>query len=244
MMRWIFLFLILSSATFAQMAPWQPVVLRPNAGGGGLAVDAADSTATTVTSGTSVTVTFTVGSGSNRALLAPIMFSQSTLPTGTACTYNSTSMTEITATLESDSNETATSVMYGLLAPASGSHSLTCSWTGNQEAHLTAISFTGVNQGSIAAAFPNGTGINHPGGTASPISVTITSATGHYVVANFAQNCTSFGAVSGTQFGKDDVTGPNLGVVAGYNTGAATVTQTAAFSGTCAQVASGVDVSP
>jgi hypothetical protein len=137
---------------------------------------------------------------------------------------------------------TEVAALYGLLAPASGNKTLTVSWTGNNEMHASALSFTGVDQTSIAVAFPHGTTATHTTATASPTSVTITSASGNMVVACHAQNVSAWGVISGTQLAKDDTTGPNIGVVSNYNNGAATVTMTAAFTGTAAWDAIGCDV--
>lgn len=216
--------------------------------GAAVAFDALTSANTGVqTAATMTSNGLTVGSGSSRAMLALVSFGDSTsLPAGLACSWDAggspQSMTAISGTTTTNGGLSSSSELFGLLSPTSGNKQLTCTWTGNHEADLSAISFTGVNQGSIAAAFPNGTSLSNAS-TASPISLPITSASGHQVVALFGQNCATWGAVSGTaSFANGG--GTNLGVISAYNSGAATVTMTAAYSGSCAQIAAGTDVSP
>ena len=49
------------------------------------------------------------------------------------------------------------SSMFGLIAPTSGNHTLACTWsTAAQIMQVAAVSFTGVNQTSVAVAFPHG----------------------------------------------------------------------------------------
>jgi hypothetical protein len=131
--------------------------------------------------------------------------------------------------------------MYGLIAPASGNKTLTISWTGNNEAHACAIAFTGVDQTSVAVAFPHGTNCQPYHLYRLPTSVTVTSATGNMVVACHEQNVATFSAVNQTSLAIDN-TGPNLAVAANYASGAATVTLTGTFTGSGAWDAIGCDV--
>lgn len=227
-----------------------PGPVKSSGGGGGSVTFDANSGANAVSvTGTTLTISSqTVGAGSGRGLLVTLLFGSSTAPTGLACTWDvggtNQAMTAISGTLAQNGGATATSEIFGLLAPTSGNKTLTCSWTGSTEAHAASISFTGVNQTNFATAFPNGASAFQGSSVAGPASVPVTSATGHQVVAVFGQACAVWGTVSGTQFGLDVTTGPNLGVVSAYNSGAATVTMSAAFTGTCTWNASGTDVSP
>jgi len=219
-------------------------------GGGSVVFDAQTAAVVSVNGATTMTASMTVGSGSNRALAAVLWFSLSTTPTGLACHWDpagtNQAMTELTgANTGTNGGLSGASTIFALIAPTSGTKNLTCTWTGSWEAHISAISFTGVNQGSIGAAFPNAGFTSILTATASPISIgPITSGTGHQVFTGFAQSCSAWGAVSGTTVNSDASTGPNLAVVSSYTTGAATVTATAAFTGSCDQIASGADVSP
>lgn len=223
----------------------------PGNGGSGVVFDAQTAAMVNVVS-TTMTASMTVGAGSNRALAAFLWFAiAGVTPTGLSCHWDPTgtnqALTELTgANTGTNGGITAASTIYVLLAPTSGTKNLTCTWTGSGEAHISAVSFTGVNQGSVAAAFPQTAIANIATAGASPISVgPITSATGHQVIAAFAQPCTTWGAISGTTINTDDTTGPNVGVASSYNAGASSVTATAAFTtGTCGLIGSGADVSP
>jgi hypothetical protein len=190
----------------------------------------------------------TVSGGSNRAL-AVLLFCGSqgvAFPAGLTLTWDSggtnQALTQVPNSLAADGGLTAIAAVYGLLAPTSGNKNLVISWTGANEMHALAASFAGVDQTSIAVAFPNGASHVVSSAGASPCTVTINSATGDMVIACHAQNFSAFGAISGTTLGTDLVTGPNLGVAANLDNGAPTVTMTAAFTGTGANMSVGCDV--
>jgi hypothetical protein len=214
-----------------------------------VAFDAKTAAYTSVTAGTTISMTnLTVGAGANRGLILCLQCGSqgASFPAALSLVWDSVganqTLTQISGTLVANGVLTEVAALYGLVAPASGNKTLTISWTGNNEMHASAAAFTGVDQTSVAVAFPHGTTVAHTTSTASPTSVTITSASGNMVVACHSQNVSAWGVISGTQLAKDDVTGPNIGVVSNYNSGAATVTMTAAFTGTAAWDAIGCDV--
>ncbi len=212
-----------------------------------VAVDATTTAWTDVNGVATLTVSnLTVGSGSNRALILLLMFGVGSPPAGITATWDSggtnQSMTIIPNTTTADNSVLAGSgVLYGLLAPTSGNKSLVVSWTGNQEAHACAISFTGVDQTSVAVAFPHGNTVVHTTITASPVAVAITSAVGNMVVAAETQNAAVFDSTNGTTIAISSG-GPNLAIAANYDSGAASVTLSAAFSSTSTWDATGCDV--
>lgn len=214
-----------------------------------VAFDAKTATWTTVNGVSPLTISnLTVGVGTNRALSVMVMCSitAGALPPGLTAIWDSGGTnqpsTQVAGTVIADSGPPCGAAMYGLIAPTSGNKSLVLAWTGGGsfEVHACAISFTGVDQTSVAVAFPHGAHNNANG--ASPATVTITSAAGNMVVACHAQNFSPYGVVSGTTLAKDDVTGPNLGVVSNYANGAASVAMTAAFTGTGPWSSIGCDV--
>src|SRR5882672_993504 len=211
-----------------------------------VAFDASTAAITSVNGVATMTVSnMTVGSGSNRALVAGVMWdTNAALPTGITVTWDSggtnQSMSLIPGTSALAINNSGSIALYGLVAPTSGNKSLVISWTGNQEAHAFAASFTGVDQTGGATSFPHGNNAVSAS-SASPETVTNTSATGNFVVAYFSQGLSSFGAISGTTIAIDE-SGPNIGVAASRTTGAASVTSTAAFSGTGPWSASATDI--
>lgn len=220
-------------------------------GGGGTVAFDAKTAAYTNTATTTFTMTnLTVGAGSGRALAIPIIFELSTVPSGLACVWDAVganqSLTTITGTNSgTNGGLSGSAITLGLIAPVSGNKNLTCSWTGSAAAHAVAVSFTGVNQGSIGSAFPNGNFVSNVTAVAGPLQITFTSGVGHMVLANFGQDCTGWGAISGTTIATDIVTGPAIGVASNYDTGASpTKILSAAYTGTCVGVGSGTDVSP
>lgn len=150
-------------------------------------------------------------------------------------------LTLISNTTVADAAGLQVIALYGRIAPTPGNKNLVISWTGNNEMHASAISFSGVDQTSVAVAFPHGNTHSASGGS-SPCTVTITSATGNMVTATHVQNFSAWGVISGTTLAKDDTTGPNSGVASNYANGAASVALTAAFTGTGNNISSGCDV--
>jgi hypothetical protein len=124
--------------------------------------------------------TITVGSGSNRVLLAIV---------GTADDDTSRTVFWDTAganqamTLIGGAASTTTNAkmyLYGLVAPVSGAKILTATVTGGGGGVvLDAISFTGADQTSVATAFLH---FNSATGLSTAPAVTITTATNNYVV--------------------------------------------------------------
>lgn len=211
-----------------------------------VAVDA--TTAATTDPGTVATLTIsnlTVGAAlSNGALAAAICWANNAVPGTITAKWDNAgtpqTMTLIASTTVSEANSDTTLQLYGLLAPTAGNKQLVISWTGGSfEAHAAAISFSGVDQTSVAVAFPHG---NTATGDTATATVAITSATGNMVVSAFGQNSSTWGTISGTTIASES-SGPSAAFAASYNSGAATVTQTAVLSsGTNFWSASGCDV--
>lgn len=171
-----------------------------------------------------------MGGVSNGAIVVPIIFANSSVPAGLAVTYNSVALTAVTGTnTGANGGCSCAGILYAGLAPASGSHTLSISWTGTLEAHATIVSFAGVNQTSVATAFPNGTFTVNNTATASPLTKAVTSATGNMVVAAAGEQTSSWGTISGNLIAKDDTTGPQTTYASNYTAGAATVNPSFAF---------------
>lgn len=149
---------------------------------------ALDSNATTDITGSGVTTldltTLTVGSGSNRALVAQVAFNLKTVSAVTVtwdpATTNQTVAQIVTA------NGTGTdgrADLYGLVAPTSGAKTLRVSWTSSSDVVLNAVAWTGVDQTGGVTSFPHSTSAT---GTSVTPSVTITSA-----VNNATMDCSA-----------------------------------------------------
>jgi hypothetical protein len=211
-------------------------------------LDAAGSVGFSATNVASASYTgITVGSGANRALLFAINLGPTTTVTGITATWDSAganqSMTQV-ATVNTGSGGTYLYI-FGLLAPVSGNKTLSVSWTGSAFYDAAAISFTGVNQASTAAAFVNSNSATAL--TTSPVGVTITSATGNISIATIlGSHSTGAGlsAPSGTAVYTDNT---NQGTITSaamqYKAGATsnTLSWTAA-SGTMNFAALGIDI--
>ena len=128
--------------------------------------------------------TFTVGSGSNRALVAWIIGSAFATQ---ALTWNGVSMTLMGS--GSMSSGAGQIYVYGLLNPASGNNTLQGTWSASTRAAIGCASFTGVNQGSLGAAFPNIANLNDQSSTTA--GITVPSATNHVALGVYCANIPS-----------------------------------------------------
>lgn len=206
-----------------------------------------DSTSGDGTSGASVqTFTyngFTAGTRNCRGLVVILNFALKTV-TGVTVTWDGVSCTAISGASGSDSGTNGLIQMYGLLNPNSGNKSLVVNWTGLTQLTVSPISFNGVDQSSIANAFPNGISAT---GSSLSTSLTITSGIGHQVVAAHVVNTgNAWTAVNNTQYYIDN-TPTLINCAANYTTGAgaSSVNMTAtATSGTPAWVSVGTDIAP
>jgi hypothetical protein len=162
-------------------------------------------------------------------------WSGASAPTGISITWGGTPLTLI-----SNTQVTGSSVMvmiFGLVNPASGAQTLAGSWTGATNFAAAAISFTGVDQSSVAGAFPSG--ISNSGTGTTP-SVSVNSKTSDLVVGVFANNSgESFVSTSGTTI---FASGANVNVAGNRDNGASSVSLTATLGSSVGWVAAGVNV--
>ena len=199
--------------------------------------DASTGSGNTTDTGSVLTVSnthLTVGSGSNRALIAFLTLHNDTAPPSLACAWDPSgtnqAMSLISGTGFGSGSSSMYSAIFGLLNPTPGNKTLTASWsTSSMESHLAAVSFTGVNQTDIATAFPGGTASE---GTVSSGSFNVTSAVGDMVVALFTNGSAAFASTSGSTIDLDTTAGGFFAMATLYQSGAATVTATAAWGGT------------
>lgn len=213
-----------------------------------VAFDAKQTTPTDSTSNSSpltITSPITVGSGSNRALVVEISTDGAT-PSFSSVAWAGQSMTSIPNT-----HITASGVgdifLYGLLAPTSGANNLVLTFTGIASTdllHVYCVSFTGVNQSSISAAFPNGTTNSSGGGTSTPSTVTITTGGTNDIALAFHVNDTTgtFSSVNNTNLYIDNF-GSHQNTASNYGTGASSVTLTGTMSVASTWGVSGTDIS-
>lgn len=188
---------------------------------------------------TAVNLTFTVGAGSNRALICTLAFDHNVTSLTATWDNGGTNQAMAAITGANVTNALPESsdriVMFGLVAPTSGTHTLRAAWTTTSNVYIDAISFTGVDQTGGATTFAHGTSATGSGVTPS---ITVTSAAGNYTVA-VHESYFGTSAVNQTQLYQD---GTDYGGAANYAAGAATVTLTATQSGSQPWASIGVDV--
>lgn len=187
----------------------------------------------------------TVGSGSNRALVALLQFDQITggNPTSVTCNWDTAgtnqSMTQILA--YAPASVLAPLYIFGLVAPTSGNKTISCSWsTDTNKAFIETISFTGVNQTGGSTSFPNTGSTNNTSNTAS---VTVTSNASDKAVAAYTLNSGgSISSFSDTEMAFNNVSGIVYNAGSQYGTGASSKTLTANLNASIIWSAVAVDV--
>lgn len=187
---------------------------------------------------TTLSIPLTVGTVSNGALAVELVFETSAVPTILTSTWNITgTLVVVTGTTSTNGANSSSSVIYCMAAPASGAHNAVFTWTGAANAYGVAISVAGADQ---TTPCQNGNNAISAIAVASPVTVTVTSAVGDIAFAVEVQPSSLWGAISGTTIATD-TSGPTQGTAANYAPGAATVTLTAAYTGTSLWSASGAD---
>jgi hypothetical protein len=198
-------------------------------------------------SGTSVNLTtMTVGSGTNRALVATLSFDRrhnAIDPTSVALSWDSAgtpqSMTSVIAANGAGTGSTsARAEIWGLVAPTAGNKTLAISWTGNQEVYVGALDVTGASQAGGTTTFANSGSTTGSGTTMTRVQ---TSATNDLsvVVWCVAQNVSA--TTTQTEAYRNN-TGTNVSGGSSYGAGAATVTHSFTQDISTAYVIVGVDI--
>jgi hypothetical protein len=199
-----------------------------------------DAASNTTVSGTPITV----GTGTNRVLCVGLHFQGTAgLPTGISVTWDvggtAQVMTAITGASGNDTAQGSTDsvIWYGLVAPTSGTKTLTASWTGARISSMGAVSFTGADQTGGNTTFPHGAANTVNGTTAT---VTVTSATNNMTVAMHAEDGgTTFSAVSPTSAFIDNGT---ISTAVNYTAGNASNVMTATLVVANAAQSCGFDI--
>jgi hypothetical protein len=133
--------------------------------------------------------------------------------------------------------------LWGLVSPAAGNKTMRVTLGAPATCYMCAASFTGSSTASVAAAFTNVT--TNQATAATTIDVVVTSGATHIVVAASTDDTGSPSSVSMT--GAGDLYLNNaaaVGVVAGYDTGSASKTMTATYTGNGNLNIIGVSVTP
>jgi hypothetical protein len=174
---------------------------------------ALDANATAPADGNALTTidlaTLTVGSGSNRALIVQLCFSAAV--TITAVNWDALGSPQACGLISSQAASDGTNCMlYGLVAPTSGNLTLRISWTGSADVIVNATAWTGVDQTGGGTSFVAATPAT---GSATPLTLTVSSATGNATMAVGVDNDSTHTASSQTETFND--TAPNNVIGAG-----------------------------
>ena len=150
-------------------------------------------------------------------------------------------MTQIAAVTSGPTNVNAYAKAFALIGPtSSGNKTISCSWTNGTFIGINAVSFSGINQTSVAAAFV--------ATTAAPAAVTTSSVTVSGATADLLFSAHSAGSsspncnsVSNTQWFINNST-PRTSWCANYTSGVTSAALSATWSGSQDIAVIGVDV--
>lgn len=153
------------------------VTNNSTAGGSGITLD--NVTGDTLTGGSSKTIPFVVGSGSNRALFVSAAV-LGDAPTVTGVTYNGVAMTQLWQLDASTSGVLAKNSGWILVAPASGNHNVVVTYSAANGGYAAfgVASFAGVNQTT-----PNRTVYTGGPGATDPTLTVANAVNGDTVIA-------------------------------------------------------------
>lgn len=176
-----------------------------------IAFDAANSG--TTTGAASITISLTVGSGSDRALVSNI-FNDGYSVTGFTYAGSSTGATDEGSI---DGSPYNTTFAYSMYNPTSGTNDLVVSKTGNSTWNVTVASYSGVDQTDVLEA--GGTVVTNAGSSVTGSVTTVTDNA--WAVAMCATSTTSAIAAGADTTLRDSETGTSQGSVALLDSAAA-----------------------
>jgi len=162
-------------------------------GSGGLAVDAVSSG--TTSGGSSITISHTTGSGSDRLMLVGVSVNNDNFETVTGVTYNGTeNLTLVGSEAGTADGDDARVEIWSLVAPSTGTHDVVITFSAAllQEAAAGVMTFTNVDQTT-----PLGTFASNAGDDSTPATVNIPSASGELVFGLVSSEYDSLTASSG-----------------------------------------------
>jgi prepilin-type N-terminal cleavage/methylation domain-containing protein len=162
-------------------------------GASSLAVDNASSGTTASDTASSMTVSHTTGSGSDRLMLVGISYNNDDYETVTGVTYNGTALTEVGTENNADD---ARVCIYSLVAPDTGTHNVVINFSDalNQGAIAGVVTFTGVDQST-----PLGTFVSAQEDDSTPATVNIPSDSGELVFGVASAEYEAFTAATSGQ---------------------------------------------
>jgi hypothetical protein len=183
--------------------------------------------------GTAVTNAFNAGTDADRFLVVHVTWdgaSGHTMP-DTGVTYNAVSMTAMGATVTNGSSRTRA---YGLIAPATGSNTLSVdpsTGAGTEDAVIAAYCYSNVNQTTAYENYNTANGSDASAPLTSDVTIT-SSVTDRLVWTGHGARGTSIASGAATGFTErvDNVVG-NIGSVGGEAAGSASVVTSVEWTG-------------
>jgi len=196
-----------------------------------VALDAASSNDTRVLAGTALTHTLlTVGVGVNRAVVFTLFFGNwvGASPTGVSVTWDSGGTPQVCNLIKSVNSTSGKGIaqVWGLVAPNSGTLTLSVAWTNASDAQVAGVAYSGADQTSPFDQSTTSTG------NSSQSSVTVTTSINDAVVAAHIIVST-IQSVSSTNFTTvyNDSSNANFSTTINHEEGNSPVTMTATFTG-------------
>ena len=189
----------------------------------------------------------TVGAAlSNGALVALIESDNQSALTSVTWDQGGTNQAMTLVSSGNTSGALGRGAIWALRNPTSGNKTMRLVFGAGRQFVILALSFTGVNQTSDAAAFPHAANVQTaiPTNTAQACTVTVTSATGNMVVAVHSNDANGWGSTNQTQLVLENGT-VNSNAAMNRASGAASVAMTAtsiSAAPTDTAVSVGVDI--
>lgn len=197
----------------------------------------------TLTAATLAFTNFTVGTGSNRALVAILGYTVGATAISVVWDQAGANQSLTNIISATDGGGQTTISLWGLVNPTSGvNKTITANWTTSVIAGLSAVSFTGVNQTGGTTSFAHSTSNTGSLSVNGTSNVSVTTATTDAVVAAVGCNTLGVSSMGQTKIfvdGTSDLFGGNL-EIGGASPQSMTATLTAACPGSWVMV--GVDV--
>lgn len=244
--RLLIVWIVLCGLLFVQQSKawWQSIQQVAVASGGGSVT--LDAVGTLLQSGTTTSVNYTgqtVGTLSSGGLIALITLGVLT-ETVTSVVWDSgganQALTSLSCAVNSPSIIGRIEIWGRIGAIASGNKTMAVTYSGSTSSWVEALSYEGVNQGSLAAAFLN---CNTNTAVSTTVAATVTSGSGHAVVSGSGGgSAANASSITGTQIYINNA--GSIGVIGARTAGAASVGVTATYDTLDSLFIAGIDVSP
>src|SRR5258706_9196267 len=153
---------------------------------------------TTSTGASSATIAgFTVTTANGLCVTISFLRIGATSPTSVTATWDSGGTNQLMTSVAHATSTGLDAYIFGLLAPTTGSHTLSVTWTNNADFGIGVVGLTGVTQDSIAAAFVNAS-TNTGTGTTASVAIPTSANSGVIGIAVDNDPTSSAGTVSNT----------------------------------------------